>query len=312
MSILHCKPSPWRGQSVLDNSKRFGQSLEAALSHLANGQSLNFPLFEGLRKEIHSELESHSGVVYHPSDRLAKLDYEKFRSVFEAFCLWLGVPAPINKSGDYIKEVSDAGVRDSINAPQRGHMTNQELAFHCDRADITVLCCWSTAEQGGEFRLRSSSDVITGVEKKHPHLKNLLRRPIPHDLRGEGDESFCHLPLLVDEENSFVFRYIRKFNDSVVRHGVELPEGVQSLLDSVEAEINEDNAYAEVVFQKGTLVLLNNHTTLHMRTDFKDSAANRRCLLRCWLGSEFTRPLPESFRPIFHSVDAGDPRGGVK
>ena len=190
MSLLHCKPLPWRGQSVLDNSSKFGRSLEAALTHIANGQSLNSPSFESLRKEIHLELESKSGVVYHPSERLAKLDYDAFRSVFEAFCLWLGVPAPINKSGDYIKEVSDAGVRDSINAPQRGHMTNQELAFHSDRADITVLCCWATAEQGGEFRLRSSSDVITGVEKKHPHLKKLLRDPIPHDLRGEGDEPF--------------------------------------------------------------------------------------------------------------------------
>ncbi len=191
-------------------------------------------------------------------------------------------------------------------------MTNQELAFHSDRADVTALCCWSPAHKGGEFRLRSSADVVNGLERRFPNLKMLLRKPIPHDLRGEGVNSYCNLPLLWDDGRSFAFRYIRKFNESVVRHGIELPPDVQQLLNAVESEINTPDSYAEINFEKGAIVLINNHTTLHMRTDFENNENTQRCLLRCWLSSEYTRDLPESFRPVFHEIAAGLPRGGVR
>ena len=60
------------------------------------------------------------------------------------------------------------------------------------------------------------------------------------------------------------------------------------------------------------LVAVNNHITLHARTRFDNDETHERCLLRCWLSSEFTRPLPESFLPLFHSVQAGTLRGGVQ
>lgn len=312
MTITHVKPAPWRGGKVLANSADLQDRLEIVLWQIANNKQPIGPLANELRKDIHLELEAGSGVVLHKSKWLASIGRSELKSVFELFCSWLGTPVAINKNGDCIKEVMDVGVRDSLNTPQRGHMTNQELAYHSDRADMTALCCWSPASKGGELRLRSSSDVVDGIERRFPHLKTLLRHPIPHDLRGEGIDSYCYLPLLSNEEDSFAFRYIRKFNESVVRHGIELEPEVQELLKAVESEANARDSYAEICFERGFIILINNHTTLHMRTNFEDWGDNQRCLFRCWFGSEFTRALPESFRPIFHEVAAGSLRGGVR
>ncbi|WP_224972103.1 TauD/TfdA family dioxygenase [Acinetobacter oleivorans] len=312
MNIKHTKPTPWRGNGVLRQSEFLSSDVEEILKSIAKGTSHTQLHNEELRKKIHKEIETGCGVVFHRSKLLEKLGHYEFRATFQAFCSWLGTPAFINKYGDYIKEVADTGARDSLNDPQRGHMTNQKLSFHSDRADITVLCCWSPAYKGGELRLRSSSDVVNQLEKASSRLQVLLRTPIAHDLRDESDKNYCKIPLLWDEPNSFGFRYIRKFNESVIRHGLKLSSETLALLDAVDAEINQPNAYAEISFKKGDLVLINNHTTLHMRTEFQDSNQIRRNLLRCWLSSEYTRELPESFDPIFHETKAGISRGGIR
>lgn len=300
----------WRGNHVLNND--LFEEIELIFNEFLNKNLTDTTQYSKLREKIHQELEYGSGVFVHCSEVLKCLDKNKFQEIFNKFSLWLGVPAAINKQGDYIKEVSDTGVKDSLINPQRGHMTNQELAFHSDRADLTILCCWSPAYKGGVFRVRSAIDVVRGLEEKYPEIKTLLRKSIAHDLRGEATLHYCYIPILTTQKNNFVFRYIRKFNDSVIRHGVHLSEEEKKLLDLIDSEINIPSSYAEIRFEKGVIAIVNNHITLHMRTKFENSIDKKRCLFRCWLSSEFTRELPESFMVIFHDIRAGQPRGGIK
>ena len=53
--------------------------------------------------------------------------------------------------------------------------------------------------------------------------------------------------------------------------------------------------------------------TLHSRTAFEDyeSADKKRLLYRLWLSTKNSRPLPESFRAVYHNIGAGEIRGGV-
>lgn len=251
-------------------------------------------------------------MLLHDSALLRGLAEDEFQRVFRAFCQWLGRTVAINRNGEYLKEVRDLGLRDARDAPQRGHLTSQELAFHSDRADLTVLACWSPARRGGAFRIRSSADVLATLEAANPAWLPLLGQPIPHDLRDEGDADYALVPLLTETPRTFVLRYIRKFNESVTRHGLSLAPQVRSMLDGLDEAIERADGYAELDFSKGMLVLVNNHTTLHARTEFSDDEGQRRCLLRCWLSSEFTRELPESFLPLFHQVAAGSLRGGIR
>ncbi|ALK32376.1 TauD/TfdA family dioxygenase [Burkholderia plantarii] len=314
MKDWHRRPAAWTGNDGMRLDDELLADLELAIAALARGDAgvLRQPRLQASRRAVHQWLERGGGAFALTSPTLRELPREAFHQVFRDWCEWLGTPVSINLRGDTLKEVRDAGVTDSAMAPQRGHMTNQELAFHSDRADLTCLACWSPAASGGEFRVVSSAWVVQYVAERYPQLLAQLVEPLPHDLRGEGDGDYVLLPILSESAAGFVFRYIRKFNESVVRHGVELPDSTRRLLDAVDEAVEQPGAAAEVVFDKGTVVLCNNHTTLHSRHAFTDDASRQRCLLRCWLASEFTRPLPDAFAPLFHDVRAGRLRGGVR
>ncbi|HCW0552286.1 clavaminate synthase family protein [Pseudomonas aeruginosa] len=311
MTTIHRRPAPWRGNAVFCASATFAAGLETLFARLLERRPAD-SAEALLRQRLHHELEHGSGVLLHDSALLRGLAEDEFQRVFRAFCQWLGRTVAINRNGEYLKEVRDLGLRDARDAPQRGHLTSQELAFHSDRADLTVLACWSPARRGGAFRIRSSADVLATLEAANPAWLPLLGQPIPHDLRDEGDADYALVPLLTETPRTFVLRYIRKFNESVTRHGLSLAPQVRSMLDGLDEAIERADGYAELDFSKGMLVLVNNHTTLHARTEFSDDERQRRCLLRCWLSSEFTRELPESFLPLFHQVAAGSLRGGIR
>ncbi|MEN3031640.1 TauD/TfdA family dioxygenase [Chromobacterium amazonense] len=314
MNDWHQRPEAWTGDAAIRPEAALLADIEYSLAALAGGDdaALLQPRLQACRAAIHRMLEQGSGALAFASQTLRDLPQQAFYRTFQAWCRWLGMPVSINLRGDTLKEVRDEGVADSLMAPQRGHMTNQELAFHSDRADITCLACWSPAASGGEFRVVSSSWVVGWIADRHPDLLSRLAQPLPHDLRGEGCEDYIQLPILSNSQAGFVFRYIRKFNESVLRHGVQLPADAVSLLDAVDEAVNQPGIAAEVVFDKGVVALCNNHTTLHSRHAFRDDEAHRRCLLRCWLASEHTRPLPQAFLPLFHDVRPGVLRGGVK
>lgn len=311
MRISHwSRPLRWRGDNVFNRSVVFEREVEDLIKRLSLGEAPQKD-DDQLRYRLHQELEIGSGVLLHDSPTLRLLPAQPFRTTFNAFCVWLGMPVSIDRQGNYLKEVRDVGKRDTLAAPQRGHLTSQELAFHSDRADITVLACWSPAASGGAFRIRSSVDAVAQAEEAAAEWLPLLKTAIPHDLRDEGGDKWALVPLLTESENCFAMRYIRKFNDSVIRHGVEQNSLVKKMLTEMDEIIERPGDYAELHFQKGRVVIVNNHITLHARTRFENSETYQRCLLRCWLSSEFTRPLPSAFAPLFHSIEAGTLRGGV-
>ncbi|MGD9714443.1 MAG: hypothetical protein AB7V46_20635, partial [Thermomicrobiales bacterium] len=57
----------------------------------------------------------------------------------------------------------------------------------------------------------------------------------------------------------------------------------------------------------------NSHVTWHARTDYLDHAEpeRKRTLLRLWLATPFSRPLPEYVEEFYGSSQPGALRGGV-
>ncbi len=229
MTTIHRRPAPWRGNAVFCASAAFAAGLETLFARLLERRPAD-SAEALLRQRLHHELEHGSGVLLHDSALLRGLAEDEFQRVFRAFCQWLGRTVAINRNGEYLKEVRDLGLRDARDAPQRGHLTSQELAFHSDRADLTVLACWSPARRGGAFRIRSSADVLATLEAANPAWLPLLGQPIPHDLRDEGDADYALVPLLTETPRTFVLRYIRKFNESVTRHGLSLAPEIHVML----------------------------------------------------------------------------------
>jgi hypothetical protein len=262
--------------------------------------------------KFHKELEEDTGVVLLTKTKFIELNAHTKKKLFLNICKFFGEPVPINKAGEVIREVKDHGMLDSVTNPVRGHLTNQALAFHSDRADITAMLCESVAAEGGEFRISSSASLFNKLQDKKNVLE-ILSNNIPHDLRDEGENeaAICYHPI-ISYKNVFWVRYIRKFIMSVVRHGLSIDKEIINALDVVDKIINDDNFYQEIFFQSGDMIFFNNHLTLHSRNNFVDNEIHKRCLFRVWLSSEFTRPLPDTLIPIFHSIKAGSNRGGVR
>ncbi|MES2204040.1 MAG: TauD/TfdA family dioxygenase [Pseudomonadota bacterium] len=263
--------------------------------------------------DFHKELEEGTGVVFLKNFiSCTNFDASKIHEIFMNFCLFIGEPVPINKLGEVLREVKDIGLKDSVAKPVRGHLTNQSLAFHSDRADITTLLCMSPAYQGGEFKVGSSARLFHELKKRKDFL-DILSSNIPHDLRDEGsdDANICAHPI-VSYENIFCVRYIRKFIESTARFGLTMDPKLVAALDYIDTIVNSESFSHEFYLNPGDFIMINNHLTLHSRNSFIDSESQKRCLLRIWLSTEFSRPLPESFKPIFYQVTAGSSRGGIR
>jgi hypothetical protein len=88
----------------------------------------------------------------------------------------------------------------------------------------------------------------------------------------------------------------------------------QEAVDLLDDVLRRPNVMYTMYLQPGDMQILNNHTTLHSRTEFEDfeDPALKRCLFRLWLAPPDWGDLPESWKPFYRSVKAGTVRGGIK
>src|SRR5688500_19336374 len=70
-----------------------------------------------------------------------------------------------------------------------------------------------------------------------------------------------------------------------------------------------DELCFEMEFEPGDWQLLNNHVIYHGRSHYEDgdNADQDRLLLRLWLATPNSRPLPEGYVPIWGTVEPGVP-----
>jgi len=316
-NFSHALPPRWVGANLQnkDFKEEFDLLIKYLHTHDLSPQDIlclrESNAYRNLYYNFHLTIEEGSGVVLVRNSAFKNFDRETQKSIFLNLCCFFGYPVCINKNGGIVVEVKNTGMKDAIKNPVRGHMTSQELAFHSDRADITSLLCYSKAESGGEFKICSSSELFHTL-LNYPEVIKILSEDIPHDLRGEGKDGqeLCFHPV-IHNNKTFVVRYIRRFIESVVRHGISLDNSLLKALDLVDGILNNPDFYFKINFNPGDIVFMNNHITLHARNRFEDSDKNQRCLFRVWLSSEFTRELPESFKPIFNSVLPKSVRGGI-
>lgn len=318
LNIQHTIPPRWNKIRVTENNyKDLFNELVSLL--VVSNISINAIIklrktkFEPLYTNFHKELEGGTGVMFFKETDFKNIHFDLQKKIFLKVNQFFGWLAPINKTGDVIKEVMDTGIKDSMLSPVRGHMTNQELSFHSDRADITGLLCVSNALCGGEFKICSSANLYFSLLNNHIDILKMLSANIPHDLRNDNkiNGNICHHPIFFINSTNFVVRYIRKFIESTERHGNFVSKQLLEALDIIDNIINVPSFYHKIDFKSGDIIFFNNHTTLHARNSFIDDITKPRCLLRSWLSSPFTRQLPNTFQPIFHVVEAGVLRGGI-
>ena len=246
------------------------------------------------------------------------LTQDEFERLTWAIGLHTGVARPQGKASQFLSAVRDAGVVYRT-GKGRGYSSNADLDFHTDSADIVLLTCYNVAKSGGMSMVSSSVTAHEILTAERPDLAELLHQPHFFSRQEEQapDEPPFYPNPIYDGQDGLLFS---KWNRNRLRSAQSI-EGVPPLtpaqfdaLDLLDDILRRPSVMYWMYLQPGDMQILNNHVTLHSRTEFEDhdDPVLKRCLFRLWLAPPDGVALPESWQPAYRSVAAGSVRGGIR
>ena len=252
---------------------------------------------------------------------LRGLPIKKYSQAFAAtiFCgvgAYIGSARSQNADGHILGHVRDIGA-DSDDPNSRIYQTCKRQTFHTDSADVVGLLCIREAREGGKSMLVSAETIYNRMKRDCPDLLEKLFDPIATDRRGEipdGAKPYMEIPVLSWHKGYLTVFYQRQYIDSAQRFEGAMrlsPEHVEAL-DMFDSLANNPELCFGMRLQPGDMQFVYNHSQLHDRTEFLDwpDPTQRRHLMRLWLSIEGDRPLPESFKERYGTIEVGN-RGGI-
>ena len=326
-------PSAWRGEDMAAHPERWLVQLTAAdiaeleaaaTAFLATTQEIGeiskdkFPL-----PSFGAHLARLKDTLIHGIgfEVIRGLPVEKYSQPFAAaiFCgvgAHLGSARSQNAMGHILGHVRDIGA-DAKDPGTRIYQTAERQTFHTDSADVVGLLCIREAMEGGKSLLVSTAAIYNEMLRQRPDLAALLFDPIATDRRGEvpeGQKPYLEIPPLSWHAGFLTGFYQRQYIDSAQRFAdaLRLTPAYVEALDLFDRLANDKHLHFGMQLEPGDMQFVYNHALLHDRTGFRDwpDAAKKRHLLRLWLSVAGDRPLPESFRQRYGSIEIGN-RGGI-
>ncbi|WP_407555336.1 TauD/TfdA family dioxygenase [Streptomyces sp. Pv4-95] len=237
--------------------------------------------------------------------------------VFWALCQYLGTPVSQNSSGHMLGHVRDTG-RIMGDPATRGYQTREMLPFHTSGSDVLGLMCLRAARSGARISVASSGAVYNAILARRPDLVERLYRTHFLDRREEqapGESPFHSVPLACWHGEKLSVRYHRCYLESAQRFPrvPRLETADIELFDLMDDISGSPGLRLDVDFEEGDLLLINNHTVFHSRTDYEDFAEpeRKRHLLRLWLTLREGRELPREFWGDMYGNTRDTGRGGI-
>jgi hypothetical protein len=265
--------------------------------------------------ELGRELESGKGFLFVRGLPIEELSIDDCKLLFWGIGLQLGVPINQTRHWQLLAEVKDVGEKTGTGT-SRAFRAPGPLRFHCDLADVLGLLCVRNAEWGGRSQVVSAAAIHNAMLERRPDLLEELYRPFCFSRQGEevaGESPWYERPVFAERDGHFTSYFTRTFIESAQRieQVPKLTERQQEALVTVSALADELGLTFDM--EPGDIQLLNSHVTYHSRTDYRDHAEpeRKRTLLRLWLATPFSRPLPREFERFYGSPEAGAMRGGL-
>jgi hypothetical protein len=283
----------------------FPRELTAILDELENGRG--FVLLRGLPVNRYTDAE--------------------LKTLSWGLGVHLGWPRYQNAIGELIGEVRDENrrygeVREPTADPALGRTSRNKarsagpLRFHTDRCDVVSLLCVRKARAGGLSKIVSAVSVANEIRRRRPDLHALLWQDYWRSRQGEeagGEKKVFALPIFCMHEGKFSTQYSRTFVEAAQRLP-DVPRMTRAQDEALDlhAALCEELCFT-MELQPGDIQLLNNHVIYHGRTHYEDApgADEDRLLLRLWLATPNSRPLPAGYAPIWGTTEPGVPRGGI-
>ena len=313
-------PAVWKGADFVGNDDWIislsSDDLSEIATALEQAKATNLPIHQISAKEfplfglghtlkgLAEELENGRGFAVIRGVPVDRYNEDENKIISWGLCSSFGTGIPQSQQGDWINHVMDISDQQSAPKPELDHVirrqnlrTNHrggELDFHTDTTDIFALFCLQPAKSGGKSRLVSTGMLHNMIgETKPDHLAALY---VGYYYMSQSDDNVGSTPTISTKR---VPVFTRK-GDKV--EGYYISQVVQRAVDQGLLEYNEieDNAREEIQrtaempglahefdLKAGDLLIVNNHTVLHARYNYKDypEIARRRHLFRLWIAN---------------------------
>lgn len=325
-------PACWKAADVAANLSwvhHFTQAeqaeIDAALRHaLGRGATLatltrdDFPLttVADLFARGRTQLEDGVGMQLYRGIDTTRYTKDELRLMYWGFGLHLGTAVSQSMHGDVLGDVRNQNT--DLTGPQgRGYTTNRKLGCHTDSCDVVGLFVLRTAKSGGLSRLASSMAVHNEMLRLRPDLLELMYQPFAWSWQGQepsGAAPWYPQPIFSNWRGKFSCRYVRTHINSAQRFD-DAPRLTQPQQEALELfdTLSQSPEFSYItMFEPGDMQLLNNHVTLHARTEFEDfeEEDRKRHLLRMWLAVPNSRDLNPQLGYVYRNLQGGSVRGG--
>jgi hypothetical protein len=296
------------------------EHLQAIGRPLLETSRADFPLptVGPLLRELLETCEAGRGFLLLRNLPVETLSEDAVRTMYWGLGLHLGVAAPQSEAAELIGDVRDIGHDSAVTG--RGYRSKDAIEFHVDQADLVLLLSRRAAKAGGKSRLSSALTVHNEIFRRRPDLLEVLYQPLPfkkiaYDPAVEARPWFP-LPIFSWRDGNLASRFSRlHIRSSAQLEGAPRLTPIQhEAIDFVEAVAGDPSVYLDMTFEPGDLQFVINRLIYHSRTDFEDHPEpdRKRHVLRMWLATPASRPLPECWRESYGSIEPATVRGGVR
>ncbi len=302
-------------QEEIDAALRLAQGRGATLPTL-RAEDFPLPTVSLLFAKGREQLENGVGMQLYRGLDVSRYTKDELRLIYWALGLHLGTPVSQSMHGDVLGDVRNQNT-DLLGPQGRGYTTNRKLNCHTDSCDVVGLFVLRTAKSGGASRLASSVALHNEMLRRRPDLLERMYEPFAWSWQGQepgGAPPWYLQPVFTSWRGKFACRFVGTHIRSAQRYedAPRLTQGQQEALELFDA-ISQDPEFSySMMFEPGDLQLLNNHVTLHARTEFEDHEEpdRRRHLLRMWLSVPNSRELHPALGFIYRNLQGGTVRGG--
>lgn len=264
------------------------------------------PAVNELMSAVRRELMSGRGAVILSGVDLARFTEEEFKRICWGLGTHLGIAAPQSYRRDRLGFVQ----KEQDNPTGRGYLMDVELRSHTDFHEILCLACIRRSASGGESGLASSLAVHNAILETHPQLLPPLYEGFYQEWAGEQRISPEKVPIFsrVEEQVSCYYHPLALLN-AARELAVALPAALEQAMEVFRALADGPALRLDFMLEPGEIMLWHNFLVLHSRRAFRDSAAQRRLLLRLWLNVPQGRAMHPAYTGRARAMDREHDRG---
>ncbi len=248
----------------------------------------DFPLpkTRSMLREVFEDLENGAGFSVVGNFPVDRFTYEENLIGYAGVSAHLGKLVDQSYAGAMKADVKDLGL--AYGKDVRGYQSSAMLRFHTDGAVLTGLLCLESAVEGGLSVLTSSGALSNAILTQRPDLYALLREGFHHHRRGEhapGDNpvSPAPIPVFVFYDGLLHCTYDRNQSLWSAEEGVVFSPQQVEAMDYLDSLMGRPEYQLHMEMRKGDIQYVNNFTVMHSRTEYRDSATQKRHLVRFWI-----------------------------